>query len=117
MSPCRVLVVEDEWLIAQDYRILLSRAGYIVIGPVATRASAMAMLDSETVDLALLDYQLSEETSASVAERLTKEKIPFIVVTGHAKVDLPVQFSSAVVAGKPVDPKTLLDLVEQLTAT
>ena len=112
-----MLVVEDEWLIAQDYRTLLSRAGHVVIGPVATPASAVALLDNETVDLGLLDYQLSEETSASVAERLTGDKIPFIVVTGHTEADLPAQFSSGVVAGKPVDPRVLLDLVAQLTGT
>jgi DNA-binding NtrC family response regulator len=114
MGSCRVLVVEDEWLIAQDYRVLLSRAGHVVVGPAATSASAMALLDNETVDLGLLDYQLSEETSAAVAERLTRERTPFIVVTGHSEVDLPEQFSRGVVVAKPVAPEVLLDLVDRL---
>jgi DNA-binding NtrC family response regulator len=115
MGSCRVLVVEDEWLIAQDYRLLLTRAGHIVIGPVATSASAIALLDNEVVDLGLLDFQLREETSAAVAERLTQAKIPFIVVTGHTEVDLPEQFSSGLVAAKPIDPEALIGFVDQLT--
>lgn len=114
MASRRVLIVEDEWLIARDYAAVLERAGHAVVGPAATAAAAVALLDSESVDVALLDFQLRGETSRDVAQLLNEIGIPFIIATGHAEADLPVEFASGVIAPKPTDPRHLVALVDQL---
>jgi CheY-like chemotaxis protein len=115
MTPRRVLIVEDEWLIAMEYVSILRAAGHIVVGPVATVAKAIAMLNAEQVDIGLLDFQLSNETSAPIAKRLAQRDIPFIVVTGHSEADFSPEFATGVVVAKPATPEQLIAAVQQAT--
>jgi len=114
--PLRVLVVEDEWLIARDYVANLEAAGHVAVGPVATVRGALALLDSELVDLAVLDFRLVDETSSLVAQRLTERAIPFAVVTGHARTDLPPEFNAGEFVAKPADERSLIAALDRLAA-
>ena len=58
----RVLVVEDEALIAMDLQALLEEAGYQVLGPANSSAAALALIDNEEPDVALLDVNLGRST-------------------------------------------------------
>lgn len=100
MAPRRVLVVEDEWLIARDHVSILTDAGHIAVGPVATVAKAIALLDAERVDIALLDFQLGSQTSTPIAQHLAQHGIPFIVVTGHSSADLSAEFATGLIVAK-----------------
>jgi DNA-binding NtrC family response regulator len=115
MTPRRILIVEDEWLIARDHVSILTAAGHIVVGPAATVAKAMALLNAEQVDIGLLDFQLGTETSALIAQRLVQNDIPFIVVTGHAGSDFSPEFATGLIVAKPATPNQLLSAVEQAT--
>jgi DNA-binding response OmpR family regulator len=116
MASYRVLIVEDEWLIARDYAMVLGRAGHVVVGPVSSSKAALELLDAEQVDLALVDFQLGDQTSASVIDRLTQSRVPFIVATGHSRSDLPVGFSAGAIMAKPVHPADLVALMSRLMA-
>jgi DNA-binding NtrC family response regulator len=115
MKPRRVLIVEDEWLIAMDHVSILRAAGHIVVGPVATVAKAMGLIGAEQIDIALLDFQLGAETSATVAHQLAHHGIPFIVVTGHSDADFSPEFATGQIVAKPATPEQLLSAIEQVT--
>lgn len=103
LNDLRILVAEDEYLLAEDLRDVLSAAGAIVIGPFPTVADAVACLDTETrVDLAILDVNLRGEMIFPVAELLDARAIPFIFTTGYQQESFPERFSQAARLEKPV---------------
>jgi DNA-binding response OmpR family regulator len=79
----RVLVVEDEWLIADEVCHQLLKAGYRVVGPVPSVQEALSFIDEDEVDAALLDYRLNDEDSRQIAEQLAACDIPFAFLTGY----------------------------------
>lgn len=86
----KVLVVEDEPLLAMMLEESLAELGHEIAGTAATVEQAMAALDGGGVDFALLDYTLPHETNAGpVAERLRKVAIPFVYLTGHQSLPEP----------------------------
>ena len=76
----RVLVVEDEWLIADEVCHQLLKAGYRVVGPAPSVQEALSFIDEDEVDAALLDYRLNDEDSYEIAEELAAHDIPFELV-------------------------------------
>ena len=80
----RILVVEDEALIAMAYEDLLADLGWFLVGPAPSVAQALAILATDRPSAALLDVNLDGEISAPVAARLHRSGIPFLVVTGSA---------------------------------
>ena len=105
--PISVLIVEDEWLIADDYAATLRDAGYAIVGPYASVKDALAALDTETVDAAILDVELFEERSFPVAERLKEEGIPFAFVTGHRERELLPSLRGSQILSKPLERRAL----------
>lgn len=79
----RILVVEDEMLIAMMLEDMLGALGYAVVGPFANLDSALAAAASEALDAALLDVNLGGRTVYPVAEKLVERKLPFAFVTGY----------------------------------
>ncbi len=104
----RVLVVEDEPLIAFDVADHLRAAGFEVVGPVASVAAAMRLLESQGCDLAVLDVNLGRETAAPIADVLRARSLPFIALSGYSSDQLPEGFQHAPMLTKPVDPKRLV---------
>jgi CheY-like chemotaxis protein len=103
----RVLIVEDEALVAMLVEDALLDAGAEVIGPVATVTEALALLDSAVPDAAVLDLNLAGETSTPVADVLAQRGIPFVVATGYGAEGLPAGHASVPVLAKPYDPDEL----------
>lgn len=79
----RILILEDEVLVALDVAEILEKMGVAVVGPAHRVESAMTMLDSNRPDAALLDVNIAGTTSAEVAERLSRDGIPFVLATGY----------------------------------
>lgn len=79
----RILVVEDEFLIASVLCDMLEDSGAVVLGPAATVAEAMQLLHENPVDAALLDMNLNGQWSDPVAEDLQARRIPFVFTTGY----------------------------------
>jgi DNA-binding NarL/FixJ family response regulator len=90
------LIVEDEFLIAMDLKAMLERRGWRVLGPVATVANALRLLEDELPSVALLDIQLGNEVVTPVAEMLSSLGIPFAVASAY---DRPELAGGAVMAG------------------
>ena len=99
----RILIVEDEWILADTLAADLADIGYDIAGPVACVATALALLEQETFSAAVLDVSLGlEQKSFPVALALAERGIPFLFMTGYQTSDLPGEFAQKIVIGKPV---------------
>jgi CheY-like chemotaxis protein len=97
-----VLIVEDQYLIADDMRALVERLGGTVLGPVSQVSAAMAALAAESPSLALLDVNLDGEEVYEVAEALRASGIPFVFTTGYDPWTIDSRFSEAPHLEKPI---------------
>nr|WP_276573867.1 response regulator [Bradyrhizobium sp. IC3195] len=106
----RILVVEDEYLIALELDTQLRVAGYRVIGPVPDIDGALKLLKADRPDAAILDVNLAGEWVTPVAQALQAMSVPFILASGYVAADLqgaPV-LRDAVNVGKSWRPDYLL---------
>ena len=112
----RILIVEDEFLIAMGLVKLLEDAGYQVIGPVATVAGALVLLETERPDACVLDVNLRGEISAPVAKRLKDQKVPFLLSSayGNDTRDQHAAFDAIISIGKPAPGAKLLSALKEL---
>jgi CheY-like chemotaxis protein len=97
----RVLVVEDEMLVAMDIAALLQDIGCRVVGPAGTLAVALPLACDEELDAAILDVNLENKGVEPVAAELARRNIPFVFATGYVRDDLPVRFRDRPVLEKP----------------
>ena len=103
----RILVVEDEALIAIEMKETLTALGFAVVGPVSTIAQAMAALREAAFDGAILDLNLGGQLTYPVAERLAALRIPFIFVTGYRSDAIDGAYADVAVLEKPIDARRL----------
>ncbi|HYF40699.1 MAG TPA: PAS domain-containing protein, partial [Gemmatimonadales bacterium] len=105
---CRVLVVEDEMIIALDLKRMLTRMGCELVGPATTFEAARELADREAghLDAALLDLNLRGVSSLPLADRLTAAGVPVLLVTGYGE-RLPGIGSGQNVLSKPFHEKEL----------
>ncbi len=105
----RVLVVEDQFLVADYVQQLLEEAGAIVVGPVASEERALPLIGhGDPLDAAILDVRLGSGTSAKVANALARPLVPFIVVTGYGRDGLPPELRNAPYLTKPIHSSDLV---------
>jgi len=109
----RLLVVEDEFLIALDIESILQGGGADV--QTANRVEqALALIKTEgPFDAAVLDHKLERETSAAIAERLQADGVPFVFLTGAGDAATVMQFKNAPVVGKPFDSEALFSALKR----
>ena len=116
LSGLRVLVVEDEPLIALDIKDLLETSGVCVIGPAARVSDALALVEQNRPDAAVLDVRLQADTTTfPVADRLLQNGIPFIFQTSDPGLIAPTH-ASVPVLRKPFQPEQLLAKIVDLLA-
>lgn len=94
----RILVLEDEWLIADDLASDLEERGYQVVGPVSSVAAALGLVEREKISAAILDINLGGEKCFPLATVLARQGIPFVFVSGHSASALPPEFSDGPLA-------------------
>jgi CheY-like chemotaxis protein len=97
----RVLVVEDETLIALMLEDMLESLGYAVTGMAPRVPLALAMAETGQFDLAILDVNVGGENVEPVADKLAERHIPFVFATGYGIAGVPVQHRSRPVLAKP----------------
>ncbi|WP_363352448.1 response regulator [Methylocystis echinoides] len=108
VSGRRILIVEDEYIIAADLAQLLEGLGVTVIGPVGSVADALALLAGEpAIDAAVLDVTLGTEKIFPVADALRARGVPFVFATGYDAWIIPPAYADAPRFKKPVDPRAL----------
>jgi len=110
----RVLLAEDDALVALYLMTTLQTAGYVVVGPVSAVAEALTIIDSEPPDAALLDLQFAAGDTAPVAAALLAGDVPFVVLTDDEGLELEPALAGAPRLLKPVQPEALLGLVHDL---
>ena len=103
----RVMVVEDEALVAMAISELLTELGYSVIGPFGRISEAIVALRNSRVDAAVLDVNLGGEVVYPLADALAAERVPFIFVTGYSDEEIERRFSSIPVLQKPIERDAL----------
>jgi PAS domain S-box-containing protein len=101
----RVMIVEDEALVAMVESESLSELGFSVVGPFSRASDAMAALND--VDAAILDINLDGDLVYSVADELAARGIPFIFVTGYAAETIEERFAHIPVLQKPIERQAL----------
>jgi CheY-like chemotaxis protein len=107
----RILVVEDEALVAMLIETLLEDYGCCVVGPCSTVAKALEAALNETFDLALLDVNLRGEKVYPVAEVLTERHIPFLFLSGYGEEAIPPGRSGWKVCTKPFKGNDLVRML------
>jgi PAS domain S-box-containing protein len=110
----RVLVVDDEPLIAMDIVASLEDEGCEVIGPAATLDKALALINAVEIDAALLDANLAGSPVDALAAALAKRSIPFAFVSGYGREGLPEAFRQATLIKKPFQRQHLIDVVREI---
>lgn len=104
----RVLVLEDEFFIADDLGTALALHGAVVIGPVPSCAEALALVEAgERIDCAVLDISLNGESSFAVADALLARQVPFVFATGYELRSAPARFQGVGFWEKPYDVSAL----------
>ena len=102
MAGKRILVVEDEMIVAMLIEDILTDAGVAVVGPAARVSRALELLEEETaLDGALLDLNLAGEITTPVAEALRSRGIPFAFATGYGAAGVPDTFAGQPLLQKP----------------
>lgn len=112
----RILVIEDESLIAMLLEDLLPEMGYTVESTVGTVKEALELLEQRPIDLAVVDVNLGGESSFPVADVLQRRGIPFLFTTGYGQMGLPEPYSALPVLQKPFRKKDLQAALQALQA-
>jgi two-component sensor histidine kinase len=112
----RIMIVEDEFLLALELEEHLRSSGFQTIGPFNNLTRAAKAAGYEQVDVAVLDANLNGEMVYPVADVLGARGIPFILVTGYATADLPERFRALPRIAKPYDPATLTREIKKALA-
>jgi CheY-like chemotaxis protein len=113
LAQLRVLVVEDEFIIADEIAAMIESGGHRVVGPVGTVDEAIARLaQGDEPDAAVIDANLRGVSSAPVAERLRELQVPFCVCTGYRSNDLKASFGEVDVLEKPINERRLLAILD-----
>jgi DNA-binding response OmpR family regulator len=117
LARCRILVVEDEALIAMDLEWTLRERGCEVVGPVATLADAVhAAATEHPLDGAILDVNLGHERVFPVADVLADRGVPFMFLTGYEREILPARHRGRTVLAKPYRTEELVRLLANAAA-
>ena len=110
-----ILIAEDYGAIAMMLYEDLSEAGFEVSGPFTSSSAALASLDRQTPDAAILDIDLNDGPCVALARALREKRIPFVVLTGHTSdISHDGAFSGAPWLSKPLSHELLIDTVRTL---
>lgn len=107
----RILIVEDETMIAMGLEALFESAGYAVVGPFGRIEQALAAARDSPIDAALLDVNLRGDLVFPVADVLRARNIPFAFLTGYGPDSLPPRYLKSRVFSKPVQGAKLVAAV------
>lgn len=113
-EPARVIIVEDEPLVAENLRDDLVEAGFDVVGVAPRVESALKLIEGTGFDVAIIDANLAGTSAAPAAAALSARGLPFMVLSGYAREQLQREFSEAVYIQKPYRVRKLIDALNSL---
>lgn len=110
----RILVVEDEYLVATALAEELADLGVDVVGPAPSVSRALALIHrTPDLDLALLDVNLGGEAVYPVADALSDRGVPIVLVTGYDRDAMPERYQDATTLQKPIGSRAVLEALRQ----
>jgi len=110
----RIIIIEDEPIIAMDMAACLTEVGCEIVGTAGSLEMAKQLVEDVDCDAALLDSNLSGEHVGDLAALLTRRKIPFAFASGYGREGLPQGFRDALLLSKPFAPEQVRAVVETL---
>lgn len=108
LAGLSVLVIEDDFYLADDAQQALETAGAIVLGPAGNATDALDLLARTNPACALVDVNLGGGASFALAEALQLRGIPFVFLTGYDASIIPLRFASVQRLEKPVSKSAML---------
>ena len=115
LTGWRILLVEDEYFIADDLRRALEGCGADVVGPAPSLDEALPLAESESLTCAVLDINLRGQSGLRVAETLQRRNVPFVYSTGYNRTSVPEALKGAAHLEKPFRVEELLHAVSQVS--
>ncbi len=112
----RVLVVEDEMMVAMLVEDMLVDMGFDVVGPASRLSDGLHLAEHETLDLAVLDVNLNGVRSFPIAAVLAGRGIPFVFATGYGTVGVEADFPGVPVVSKPFTSDRLDEALAKVRA-
>jgi|SRR5215217_4299843 len=97
----RILVVEDEPIVALSLQDMLEDLGYAVVGPAFRVAAGLDLAQSEAIDAAILDVNMAGEDSYEIGRTLRARNIPYLFATGYGRQGLAPGYDDVAVLQKP----------------
>ena len=113
-EPARVIIIEDEPLVAENLRDDLVEAGFEVVGVAPRVESALELIEGTKFDVAIMDADLAGTSAVPAAAALSARGLPFMVLSGYAREQLQREFSEAVYIQKPYRVRKLIDALNSL---
>jgi DNA-binding NtrC family response regulator len=114
----RILIVEDEFFLADDLRQILHEHHAEIVGPAATIVKALTLInDGGPIDCAVLDVNLCGQVAYPISTALQERQIPFVFATGYGSTRIPAEFANIVRLEKPFDRSTLVSALETVLVT
>lgn len=112
-----ILVVEDDFLVAESIRMMLEELGCFVAGPVSTADEGCQIVNETAIQAAILDVSLGDETSEAVARLLIEKECPFIIATGYeSSGTFPEDLRGHLKIHKPISKATLYSSLMKILA-
>ena len=108
LAGVKVLVVEDDFLLANDIELALRSAGAIVVGPAADAETALGLIAADEAQVALLDLDLSGHSSLNLAAQLSFHGVPIVVVSGYDEARIPEALKNTPRLEKPADLRLVM---------
>ena len=109
LEGARVLIVEDEFFLADDLARELRNAGAEPVGPVSTVEQAEKLVARHPLDAAILDFNLRGRMASEFIERLAAANLPCLVVSGYGDDALPGSIAAVPRIEKPVSPASVIE--------
>lgn len=112
LKSCRVLVVEDEYLLAQELEMELEDAGAVVVGPAADLVDAIALIESDhRIHGAILDANLGGQMVFPAADLLIERGVPIVFTTGYDASVIPSRFDNVERCEKSISMKKIIEAI------
>lgn len=113
----KVLVVEDEFIIALDLSETVQDLGYDLEGPFEGNAQALEAIEDELPDLAILDVFTADGEVYPLADKLSEAGVPIVFHSGHVPpAEVKARYPQALACAKPCPPDRLIDALQEAAA-
>jgi two-component SAPR family response regulator len=111
LDGLKILVVEDEFLVAMDLSRMIRNLGGEVLGPVSTLTTATELLQAADLDGAIVDLKLGKISSLPLVEELQARGVPVVLSTGYATEMLPENLAEIPQLSKPYSKASFREIV------